>query len=594
MIGETEITSAEVENWALANLSPEAAEIELWRRWMRHMCRTNIWFLAKEVLGYSEMSEDFHLRMCRRLNRWPTDDQGKPIKMTFDAWPRGGFKTTLATATRSMQMVLRCPEETILIEHGTDDGAVKIGGEIRSHFESNILLQWLFPDIIWQENDSIPVGAKWTQNELTLKRKGRWKEATFTFASYETETTGGHFTKIFFDDLVCEGNVGTIESMDAVHEHWNKSFFKWDRRDKETMRRFAYPWLKPDFEVVFGVANVFTRWDIRDSNSRVIDATNPEHENYKDQISVHIEKAIHDDGTSFFPSRFPLAELEAMRLRMGDAMFSAQMQQNPYPPGTQVFNPKNLQRWTENTLPKFLWYYTAVDPNGVPQDGSQHGLGDCGVVMTIGVSPLGNIYIMRIDRKRFSPSEQIKALINHVTLFHPRQIVIESTAYQATFAHWLKETTRNIDIHLPVVQRPRGGPESKLRRIMSIDPHWSSKRIVINPSEPNVKEFVAEASRWTGKKADQDDMLDALADCIAFMKKPPLVGEDRARAVKEGLVEEPKKEDQRQTGRAILGMLEKQAVPRRNVAELKRQRMLRTMKSKPLWGHKPIGGMSWD
>ena len=73
---------------------------------------------------------------------------------------------------------------------------------------------------------------KWTQNELTLKRKGRWKEATFTFASYETETTGGHFTKIFFDDLVCEGNVRTIESMDSVHEHWNKSFFKWDRRDK--------------------------------------------------------------------------------------------------------------------------------------------------------------------------------------------------------------------------------------------------------------------------------------------------------------------------------------------------------------------------
>lgn len=572
------LTDIEIENWAVENLSKETAELELWRRWMRHMCRENLWFLSVEVLGYRAFDPEFHGRMCRRLNRWPTNIDGTPLLMTADAWPRGGFKTTLATIARAIQMFLRCPEETFMIEHGTDDGAMKIGREIRDHFENNQLLRWLFPDLIWA--DPKADAPKWTQNEIILPRKGRYKEATFTFTSQEKETTGGHYTKQFFDDLVCEGNTGTAEAMDSAHTHWIRSQAKKDMRSKEDMNHFAYPWLPKDYEVHFGIANVFTMWDIRDSNARYTNPANPEYEMFKDHVSVCIEKAIRADGTSFFPARFPLHELERMRLQWGDAWFSAQMQQDPYPEGTQVFNPKLLQRWTENTLPKTLWYYTAVDPNGIPKDGQSKG--DCGVVMTIGVSPLGTICIMRIDRKRFSPSEQIKALLDHYTLFNPKKIVIETTAYQSTFAYWLKEETKHLDIHLPIVPRPRGGADAKEKRIKSIDPHWTAKRIAIAAGEPNTKEFVAEASRWTGKKTDQDDMLDALSDAIWAMKKPPLVGEDRAKAIKAGIVE-PEPVQPQHTGRTILELFEKKRNARRPVAELRRQRITRMMKTTQLW-----------
>ena len=320
------------------------------------------------------------------------------------------------------------------------------------------------------------------------------------------------------------------------------------------MRRFAYPWLKPDFEVVFGVANVFTRWDIRDSNSRVIDATNPEHGNYKDQISVHREGDPRRRDI-VLPVAFPARRTQAMRLRMGDAMFSAQMQQNPYPPVRRYLTEESSALDGEHA-PKFSGTTRrsierrAAGRFATRARGLRRGDDDRRVAAREHLH-----YAHRPEAVSPSGADQ--------GAHQPCDVVPSSTdrdrvhGVPSDVLHWLKETTRNIDIHLPVVQRPRGGPESKLRRIMSIDPHWSSKRIVVNPSEPNVKEFVAEASRWTGKKSDQDDMLDALADCIAFMKKPPLVGEDRTRAVKEGLIAEPVKEDQRQTGRAILGMLEK-------------------------------------
>lgn len=523
------------------DIAPDIAETELWRRWMRDQCRRNLFFLVYEVLGYRDLDPTFHVEQCRRLNHWPKKEDGSFFMYMFDFWPRGGYKTTIATIARCIQTHIRNPEETCLIVHGKQDTAEEIAVAIRDHWESNALLRWLFPDICWARSSEAP---RWEKSAFTLRRRRSNKNPSVGVTSYESSKVGGHYTKIFPDDLVTDSNTGSTDVMKDVYEFFKTLKFL---RDEITIRRgdVAWrPWFTGDIvKTNFCIASVATRWDINDSNSKCIDPKNAE---FSGECSVNIQKAIRDDGTSFFPARFPITYLRQMQAQ-GQFLFSAQMQQDPYPEGTAVFQGKKLNRWNDDTLPSKLWYFTAVDPNGMPKDNGDEG--DPGVVLTIGVSAIGNIYLMRIDRRRFMPADHMKALVQHATIFKPRRIVIESTAYQNTFEYWLRESGIASTVSLPIIQKPRGGPDQKKSRIMGIEPPWSMGRVFYNPSEPSQREFYEEAVRWTGKKSDQDDMLDALADAISEMQLPPLEGIEKQRAAAEdastsGL-----------TGRDVLDML---------------------------------------
>lgn len=457
--------------------------------------------------------------MCRRHNyqNWPRRIDGTPLEYMDDAWPRGGFKTTLITVGSSIQAVLNWPEHHILINHAVEEGSMAIGSEIKSHCESNELLRWLFPDIFWETPKT--QSPKWTQGALTLRRRKDWKEPTFTFASSEQPKTGGHYSIIFYDDIVTEKNVMTKQGLEKIWQYWQGH--QW-LRDPMPLRKGDYLWYEwmPDrCDIHFRVKNVFTCYDERDANSRRWNPDNPESLVYREQTSIHIQQALQPDGTSFFPSRFPVSLLKQMAVQ-DPRGFEYQMQQNPHPADQVIFDPHKLKRWTEKTLPPRMNYFTAVDPCGIPKEDALR-VGDPGVVMTIGVSPIGNIYIMRIDWRQFTPTEHNRAIVDHCEMFHPKKLIIESTAYQSVFQHHLEEYAKVQGKRLPqIVKKPRGGPESKTQRILGAEPQWNAGRIHVNLSEPNHKEFVTQARKWKKQPKDPDDMLDTLSDCLSEMKAP--------------------------------------------------------------------------
>lgn len=513
---------------------------------MRHMCRTNLWFLCVEVLGCSQFDSNFHARMCRRHNyqAWPIRIDGSPLEYMDDAWPRGGFKTTLITVGSSIQAVLNWPEHHILINHAVEEGAMAIGAEIRSHCESNELLRWLFPDIFWETPKT--QSRKWTQSELTLRRRKDWKEATFTFASSEQPKTGGHYSIIIYDDIVTEKNVMTKSGLEKIWSYWQGHQWLRDPMPLKKGDFLWYDWMPDRADTHFRVKNVFTCYDERDANSRRWHPDNPESLIYREQSSVHIQRALQDDGTSFFPSRFPVSLLKTMAEK-DPRGFEYQMQQNPHPADQIVFDPNRLKRWSEKSLPPRMHYYTAVDPCGIPKKDALSE-GDPGVVMTIGMSPLGNVYIMKIDWKKFTPTEHNRAVCDHIQLFKPKKLVIESTAYQSTFEFHLQEFAKTVGARLPtVVLKPRGGPESKTQRILGIETTWNAGRIYVNPSEQNHKEFVIQARKWKKRESDPDDMLDTLADGISVATAPSMT--ERAVAT------EAKKSNSKTEGQAVLDML---------------------------------------
>lgn len=513
------LTDLSIAEWAKRNVTKDRAELELWRRWMRSMCRTNLYFLCREVLHNEDMDPDYHGRVCRRLNTWPTKEDGSIYFYRADYRPRGGFKTTIGTVGVGIQTNIRCPEETMLIEHGIQDKAIEIGMKIRQHYQDNELLKWLFPDIIY--SDCANQSPRWNAMQLQLKRRGKYSEPTFSFSSAESTSTGGHYTLVLLDDLVTETNSQSDDQRDKVYDHFEKISFLRDERIIKKGGGLWWPWMPDYLHVPFRVSIQATRWHIKDMNSRLIDPEGP----YSGDVNFVIQSSGLKEGKSFFPTRFPLHELAAMRKRMGPVLYSAQMDQDPYPEDAQLLDAQSLATYDETTLPKYLWKYTTIDPTGITESDklARVRIPNDAAVMTVGISQLGNIYILRIDKGRFNPTEHVKRIFQHVRDLAPRKLGLEASSYQATLGHWMKECAKTEDIQLPqIILMKRGGPETKTKRILAIDPPLGAGRIYYNPKDPNQKALFDEMRLWTGSSDDTDDLLDCLADAIVIGKKPPL------------------------------------------------------------------------
>lgn len=520
-----------IEEWAHDTITKEYAEVELWRRYFRKMSRQDLWFHCKEVLGFKDLDVDFHGPRLDERSEWPIREDGTPYPIVADFWPRGGFKTSTLTVGRGTQLYLRCPEETFLIEHGVRAKSEAILKEIREHFESNAILRWAFPDLTWQNPRS--QSKKWTNTQLDLPHRGKYKESTFTASSPESEETGGHWTTIILDDLVCEENCGTEDMLDKIYEHFKKVLLLQDQRWIGPDDPRYWPWFpRKGVEVFFKVAIVATRWDIRDTNSRIIDPTNAA---YRGQVHHRIEPAVRrppkyaneeldietlmEVGESFFERKYPMWRLREMKNQMGSFLFSAQMQQDPYPSDAMLFRKKDLRYWKVDNLPKKLWFYTAVDPNNKSDDYKS----DFGVVVTIGIDTLGNIYIMRISRDHFTPRDQITEILRHVKIFKPRRVAIEAAGYQESLAFWLREAMKtHPELRTPIQPLPRGGRSSeaaKHNRILKLQPYLEQRRVYANKEEAWYPIFEQELTQYPRGKRDQ---LDALCDAISISRIPPV------------------------------------------------------------------------
>lgn len=537
------MTAKQLQAWVKANITAENAEIELYWRWARHMCRTNLWFLSYEVLEYRDLDHKFHGRMCDRLQRWPMRDDLTPYPYQADAWPRGGFKTTLATVARSIQIILCCQEETFLIQHGEKDQAKAILSEIKGHLAENELLKWLFPDVLFKnpKNDS----ETWTREQATVRRSGIYKEATFEVASADSDSTGGHYTVLIFDDLVTAKNVSTPEQIEKVHRHFRITSGgpfqdqRWikpgDARWKDHYRQHQF-WNdeKQELQIPHRTALIFTRWDANDSNSRVID---PKNASFQGKVDVCIERAWNPDtshpegGWSFFPKKFPKWKLQDIAGFLGPSSFSAQYQQDPYPADAQILKKEYIQYYRPVDLVNMdLEYYTAIDPNIKSDDPSA----DWGVIMTVGVDVAGNFYIIRISRGRFTPEEQIQNVLQHNEMFEPRVVCFEIVGAQQILLNMLMTKAKSLGMRIPIHKVTRGGTSSaqnKNRRILATEPIYAAKRVFLPKGIPTTEDFVEEMLRWNPiKKKQQDDQLDAFADIVTVatgvtsrlqrMKKP--------------------------------------------------------------------------
>lgn len=190
---------------------------------LRELARTDLFFLLAFILRRRDVRRalliprraEFILSRCKEVQAAPDG--------FLDLWAREHYKSTIITFAKTIQDILINPEITVGIFSHTRPNAKKFLSQIAYEFETNVLLKWLFDDILF-DNPSRE-SSRWSLDEgIIVKRKGNPKEATVSaYGLVDGMPTGAHFTHRIYDDVVVPASVTTPEQIKKTTEAWEMS-----------------------------------------------------------------------------------------------------------------------------------------------------------------------------------------------------------------------------------------------------------------------------------------------------------------------------------------------------------------------------------
>jgi predicted phage terminase large subunit-like protein len=395
---------------------------------------------AAQVLGYE--AADVHRRMAASVG----EDRSLVLA------PRGFGKSTLLSIVRCVFEIARNPDARILLASNTQPQAEGFIREVRGHLERGALFRAAFGDFI---------GPKWTDKELIVRPRTRIaKEPSIYAAGVGGAVISRHFDLIICDDIVDEENART----EFQRERLKTWFFK-----------VLLPCLEPDGQL----AIVGTRYHYRDLYGHLLETG---------FAPTTIIRAI-EDGQSSWPEKFPLHRLEQIRRDSGTIIFNAQYQNDTEAMKGAVFKEEWL-RFCDQP-PASLRIYQGVDL-------SVGSASDFFAVVTIGLDSWGNIYILDCYQARLSFRQQSAAIIDRFMRFNPIRVAIESNAYQAVQADFLR------DLGLPRITKAFVSTD-KLTRAWKLSALFEDGRVYLSPSMRELTEQLLAFPQCAN-----DDLLDAL------------------------------------------------------------------------------------
>ena len=213
-------------------------------RKLRWRARTDLLFLAKEILGYKDVTEEVHGPLIRSLQQFPrpqndTEEEndfwsgdtwkykpllpmqelpGKRRRLILDS--RGFLKTTLNVQTHCIQWILNYPDIAIAVFQSSGEKAEAILLEIRRHFQYNKKFRTLFPELCPQKRvDDFGTKAEFVCPGRSVEADSR--QPTMKALSIDKGTAGYHFHVIKFSDIVEPENTKTKERCQAVIDAFN-------------------------------------------------------------------------------------------------------------------------------------------------------------------------------------------------------------------------------------------------------------------------------------------------------------------------------------------------------------------------------------
>jgi len=187
-------------------LEPEKKQREI----LREVVVNDLYFLAKYILGHWWICWDPHKPFCEEIE--------KDINQTLYLLPRGHCKTQIYNTSDTIRQYLKNPTEPIGIFCDQAKRAKWKLRPIRSQFQRNETLKWLFPEILFDNPKR--QSEKWTDEELNLKAHDGGQEPSIGAYGLDAMPTGLHFPRIKGDDLVTPDTVTTADQINKTRNNY--------------------------------------------------------------------------------------------------------------------------------------------------------------------------------------------------------------------------------------------------------------------------------------------------------------------------------------------------------------------------------------
>jgi predicted phage terminase large subunit-like protein len=443
---------------------------------MREACLAppyGLWVLLCYGLGRKDAYNQWVFERCLEVQAEPDG--------YLDLWAREHWKSSIITFAKTIQDILRNPEQTFGIFSHTRPIAKAFLRQIKQEFERNERLKRWFPDILY--TDPHKDSPKWSEDEgIVVKRKGNPKEATVeAWGVVDGQPTSKHFGVMIFDDVVVPASVSTPEMMAKTTSSLELAFNLGKRGGS---RRF-----------------IGTRYHFNDSYRTLIE---------RGVAAPRLYPATHNgkvDGEPVFLTR---DELLKKRADQGPYTFGCQMLLDPTADETQGFSEGWIRFATARPYGQNL--VILVDAASSKKKGSDYTAAWC-----LGLGPDRKVYVHDMLRDRLSLTERASILMNWHRKWKPMAVGYEQYGMMADIEH-IRDVQERENYRFDIT--PLGGTMAKNDRIRRLVPWFEQGRIYLHPKIAKA-DYEGRSIDLTRSFIDEeykafpvsvhDDMLDALS-----------------------------------------------------------------------------------
>lgn len=265
---------------------------------------------------------------------------------------------------------------------------------------------------------------------------------------------------------------------------------------------------RPPIEVL-----IQTRWHPDDLAGRIMTS-----DDWQDGDWHHIDfPAISASGSPLWPERFDIDYLTKMQ-RRDPREFAALYQQQPYVAGGDMIKTNWFNTYRPQDLPaSFQSTILTVDSAFSTKTSA-----DPSVIMQLGLSHTGDIYILNVIRERIDYPSLKRRLIGENARLRGRGlrgIYIEEFSAGAVLVQELKKTP-GLAVIPYRTYGARGKATDKVTRLSSVLPLIEGGRVFIPEDADWLDDFIEEAQGFPNTK--HDDQIDALAMGLDILNKIPI------------------------------------------------------------------------
>lgn len=442
-----------------------AAEMEKWVT--RALCDTG--FVCRELLGFNY---DIDHKTNRKINIGsggvrdcaPFTDIARfmddpAIMLAMVLAPRGGLKSSVVRGDCTRNILCN-PDSATLFMSGTTPQVDKWSRSIRKVFEESTLLEAMF---------GMPLpGDPWTVSEWTIsaRRDKTIADPTFRTGSLMRLPTGGHYNRIYLDDLIDWRNCRTQLQLDTAR----------------AVLHLIQPLRLPGGKIIvtgtrYNPGDLYSYIETLPGWSKLVLGTGFEiQETASGLYSLTGEKPLFPHLTKDY--------LEEQLRSMAFEDFCAQYMNRHVAGLSAVFRREHFQsvQWEEPMSGLTTWILT--------DSATSTKKGACAsVALVVGLDAARRIYLLDGFVGRVEPAEFVEELFSLHVRWQQRTNLAGWTIEKVTMAQmlqgWITSESRRRQIRLNIREIPRsGGERSKDDRIRRLQPKFRAGDIYVVDTFP--------------------------------------------------------------------------------------------------------------